>query len=403
MNMRLRLAIVLFTVLLVVPLPAALFAQCQQLSGVFSAALTGNTSGQSADQGTCGGANAPEAKFFYYAPRAGTYTFDTVGSAFDTVLYVEDDHGNQIICNDDITPGTNKQSQVTVSLAANQLAVIVVDGFQTESGNFTLNINGDCPLPFRSDPRDLVSPLSVSVSGSTTCAANSRGGATCGGPGGGPGGGDNSPDATFIYTAPVNGTYLISTEGSNFDTVLSVRLGTCSGQQLACNDDIQPGVIAQSRVNISLSAGQSIIIIVEGFGTATGNFILGINGTPAPPTVTLTPTNTRTPSNTPTITPTRTLTPTATVTLTRTPSKTATSTPTPTPTRTPSRTPTRTATASLTPTSTMTATRSPTLTPTSTSTPTPTRTRSQTSTPTATHTTTPTFTSTTTASNSNIA
>src|SRR5262249_10235918 len=82
-----------------------------------------------------------------------------------------------------------------------------------------------CPLT------DLGNALPVSVSGSTAGAANLVGGASCGN------GGSTAPDATYRYTAPAAGTYVIDTFGSAFDTLLYVRADTCAGTQLACNDD----------------------------------------------------------------------------------------------------------------------------------------------------------------------
>ena len=117
---------------------------------------------------------------------------------------------------------------------------------------------------------DLGSSLPVSVSGSTAGAANLAGGASCGGYGG-----SNAPDASFLYTAPVSGSYTIDTAGSAFDTVLYVRSTTCSGAELACNDD--SGGTRQSRVTLTLAAGQRIVIVVDGYGAASGSFNLHIN------------------------------------------------------------------------------------------------------------------------------
>jgi len=71
-------------VALVVAAPHTLaFAQaCTQLNGVFATVQTGITSGQSIESGSCGGGDAPEATFSFHAPRAGTYTIDTIGSQF---------------------------------------------------------------------------------------------------------------------------------------------------------------------------------------------------------------------------------------------------------------------------------------------------------------------------------
>jgi hypothetical protein len=110
----------------------------------------------------------------------------------------------------------------------------------------------------------------TSYSGSTVGAPNLLGGASCGG------GGNSAPEASFRFTAPASGSYQIGTLGSAFDTVLYVRDGTCSGAQLACNDDANGTV--QSLVSVPLSAGQSVVIVVDGYGTGSGAFTLTISG-----------------------------------------------------------------------------------------------------------------------------
>ncbi len=88
----------------------------------------------------CGATGSPDTALTWTAPAAGTYVFDTVGSIFDTVLYVLDGAtcgGAVLGCNDDSVVGG---SQVTVTLAADQQVVVVVDGFAGGSGPYTLNI-----------------------------------------------------------------------------------------------------------------------------------------------------------------------------------------------------------------------------------------------------------------------
>jgi Zn-dependent metalloprotease len=179
-------------------------------------------------------------------------------------------------------------------------------------------------LPCRPPPCPeipLGSVLPVVRAGSTTDASNSLAG-TCGGRG---------PERTFLYTAPATGIYTISTvdPGTDYDTVLYVRSNTCGGAELQCNDDFSG---LQSQVTVSLTAGQAVVIVVDGYGGDSGNFVLHINSAA--------------------VTPTRT--PTPTMTLTRTP--TPTGPPTPTPTRTPTLTPTRTPTFTGSPTPTRSAT-----------------------------------------------
>ncbi len=85
--------------------------------------------------------------------------------------------------------------------------------------------------------------------------------------------GGAAPDATFSFTAPASGTYNINTFGSAYDTVLYLNDGTCGGALLACNDDT--GAL-QSDVTVPLTAGQTIVIVVDGYGIDSGSFTLNI-------------------------------------------------------------------------------------------------------------------------------
>src|SRR5215468_7582594 len=154
-------ALLLSAVLLLAAQSPAVAQVCPQLSGVYSATILGTTGGSSGDAGSCGGTTAPEAIVFYTAPRAGTYVIDTIGSAFDTVLYVRD--GSSELCNDDIDPSVVLQSRLSIALAEGQMVTIVVDGFGTDSGAFVLRINGNCPQIGHDDPRDLGSPTSLTL------------------------------------------------------------------------------------------------------------------------------------------------------------------------------------------------------------------------------------------------
>ena len=80
---------------------------------------------------------APEATFIWQATTAGTYTITTTGSTFDTTLDVIDLNGTSIGCNDDFS---GLQSRVVVTLVANQLLLINLDGWRAASGAYRLNI-----------------------------------------------------------------------------------------------------------------------------------------------------------------------------------------------------------------------------------------------------------------------
>lgn len=225
---------------------------------------SGTTLGQAnAASGSCGGEAAPDQAFGFTAAQAGTYTFSTNGSAFDTVLYVLDGEacgGPELACDDD--GGESTQSQVTVPLSEGQSVVVVVDGYDSESGAFTLSTSAQ--TADGCDASDLAGALPLTESGPTTGASNEEG--SCGG--------DGAPELVFAWTAPQAGTYTIHTTGSDFDTLLYVRDGSCIGEELGCDDDGGPST--QSSLTLKLAAGQDIVIVADGYSDNSGTVVLTI-------------------------------------------------------------------------------------------------------------------------------
>jgi hypothetical protein len=82
-----------------------------------------------------------------------------------------------------------------------------------------------------------------------------------------------APEATFAFTAPADGTYTFSTAGSPFDTILYIDAPSCLGASLACNDDY---IGLQSWLQVTLTAGQAIVVVVDGFAGGSGPFTLTI-------------------------------------------------------------------------------------------------------------------------------
>jgi hypothetical protein len=234
------------------------------------------------------------------------------------------------------------------------------------------------PTPMPTPNRQCPEFTNIQPQGSTADAFNLIRGASCGD------GGNDSPERSFRFRAPEDGCYRIETFGSAFDTLLYVRRGgeTCQGPEIACDDNADESTL-QSEVFVTLDAGDTAVIVVDGNGGARGEFQLAVERVgalcPEGPTATNTANATPTATATATSTATGTVTPTATrqATLTVTaasPSPTATEaatdTPTPEPTssatgtRTSTPTPSFTATRSLTPTVTLTPTEAGTATPT---------------------------------------
>ena len=90
--------------------------------------------------------------------------------------------------------------------------------------------------------------------------------------------GSDGEDFAWFYTAPVDGEYRFETCGSDFDTKLQIFDGTCSaaGTSLGYNDD---SCGLQSRVTVTLTAGQTVMAVVDGFSGATGDIVFNVSTT----------------------------------------------------------------------------------------------------------------------------
>lgn len=80
-------------------------------------------------------------------------------------------------------------------------------------------------------------------------------------------------DVQYAWTVPTAGTYVIDLNGSDYDTQLAV-LAACGGTELDCDDDSGDGT--DSLVQLALTAGQQIIIDVDGHGD-DGTYVLNIH------------------------------------------------------------------------------------------------------------------------------
>ncbi|GMU06426.1 hypothetical protein [Corallococcus caeni] len=78
-----------------------------------------------------------------------------------------------------------------------------------------------------------------------------------------------APDVAYIWTAPWTANYTFTTQGSNFDTVLEVRPYNDTSTSFGCNDDANGGL--QSSVTTHLTAGQTVYVIVDGYGASCGS------------------------------------------------------------------------------------------------------------------------------------
>lgn len=97
------------------------------------------------------------------------------------------------------------------------------------------------------------------------------------------GSGADAPDFTLRWTAPADGVYVLSTQGSQGDTVMVLYRDDCDPLgEFGCNDDL-PGV-RTSGINLQIGAGESVVIGVASYDAdTTGPVVLHIFERPEPP------------------------------------------------------------------------------------------------------------------------
>lgn len=105
------------------------------------------------------------------------------------------------------------------------------------------------------------------ITGSTDGSDNDLGG-SCGGSG--------SVDEALEWVAPESGTVTIDTFGTDFDTVLYVLEESCTGTELACNDDAIDAPGFESQVTLDVTQGETLIIVVDAWAGEQGPFELNI-------------------------------------------------------------------------------------------------------------------------------
>lgn len=220
-------------------------------------------------EGACGETGAEDFAVLFTADQDGTYTFDTNGSILDTVLRLVDvDCATELACDDD--GGFTTESQLSQDLVAGQQVIVVIDGKNSaETGSFVLSITFDAQTSCHDFPISSGEQFTIETSGMGNNFAM-----PCGF---GPVGTDGE-DVAFLFTAPADGQYDFSTEGSNFDTSLAFFSTDCT-TPFDCNDDAEPGVLTSSLTR-GMLAGDQVIVVVDGFNGVTGIAVLTVTEAP---------------------------------------------------------------------------------------------------------------------------
>ncbi|MBX7081615.1 MAG: hypothetical protein K1X88_20605 [Nannocystaceae bacterium] len=113
--------------------------------------------------------------------------------------------------------------------------------------------------------QDIGSSLGNAVASGNTAADDNDLNPSCGA--------GDAQDHVVQFTAPAAAQYTFSTNGSTYDTVMSL-FSDCA-TELACDDD--NGIGTQSLLVRNMAAGEVVLIVVDGFGGGAGNWVLNIS------------------------------------------------------------------------------------------------------------------------------
>jgi len=213
--------------------------------------------------------------FYTFEASASGMRVDTLGSDLDTTIAVREGgcSGAVIGSNDDF--GGARQSQLDLSgLTVGNTYVIQVDSAAGQAGTFRLTVSETMAAP----PNDACSealaalPIPSDVTGTTLFATNSTS------PEGRPGDG---PDVVFRVSVNESESLVLDTLGTEFDPVVYVRSGSCSGSEVVPSDDLfgrKPPRLTYS----SLGAGDYFIFIDGETVADRGDFKLTVTAGVAP-------------------------------------------------------------------------------------------------------------------------
>jgi len=252
------------------PPPAAANDLCTGATTITcGSTTTGNTTGAGTDATVCNAFSSPGLWYVFTSTVTGNATVSLCGSSYDTWVSAYSGTCAALTClgqNDDFC---GLQSQLTFPVTNGTQYRILVNGFSSNAGAFTMSLT--CTSSGGA-PNDLCAGAIPIVCGSTTTGNTTGAGAdanACGGA--------LSPGLWYKITPATNIGITLSLCGSAYDTRISVYSGSCAGTMVACNDDAASGPCAftlQSEVTFPATGGVTYFILVNGFSTNFGAFTM---------------------------------------------------------------------------------------------------------------------------------
>ena len=209
------------------------------------------------------------------------------GTNYDSKLRVFTGSCGTLVCvtgNDDGCSGSNN-AEVTWNSTNSTIYRILVHGYSTNSGNFSLEISNNTPANDLCANATTVS-IPSTTNGSTSLATSDLA-PTCS---------SVSNGSTGVWYKVVGNGQSITASlcgaGTNYDTQIRVFTGTCSGFTCVVGNDQFCG--DKSEVNWCSTSGTTYHILVHGWSSSSGNYslVMSSQSLPAKPTITLTGANT---------------------------------------------------------------------------------------------------------------
>ncbi|MAO07911.1 MAG: hypothetical protein CL596_04280 [Alteromonas sp.] len=229
---------------------------------------------------TDSGSNPANDEWFRFtgdgAPQIVTISLCDGGTDYDSLLRVFDAcGGNEIATNDD---SCGLQSELNFYSDGTSTYYIMVEGFGSSAGNFSLAVTCQDPEPNDLCDGAIAIDCGDTVLGSTNNATLDDNAPECGTT-------VTSPGVWYIFedTSGLASDYVVSLcdGGTAYDSKLSVYTGDCDN--LVCVDGNDDSCGLQSEVAFSGDGNTTYYILVHGFGGATGDFSLNLTCIPVPP------------------------------------------------------------------------------------------------------------------------